>query len=106
MFGFQRKKCTAQTRGKIINKRSLGVNQPTMIYVRYEVDGTSYEFFETMKYGTEVATIGKNIPIGQKSKPKLGSTEIGKRVNVNYNPKKPEMAYLTDNVGIVDVLQK
>lgn len=43
------------------------------------------------------------LPIGQKKIPKLGSIVVGDTVSVSYNPMSPDMAYLTHNVGKINV---
>ena len=96
------KKCTQVIDGTVIEVKKKGLDFPTIVTVKYEVSGVCYQIAESKKYGNEFIKIGF-LPVGQKRIPKLGSVVVGSSVSVSYNPACPEMAYLTDNVGKVNV---
>lgn len=49
---------TAETVGTVVRVRPGGVDRPTVVYVRYEVDGVSYECHETVKLSSELIRLG------------------------------------------------
>ena len=95
-------KCTEVTEGKVIEIKKRGHDFPTLVTVAYTVSGVSYQICESKKYRNETVKLGF-LPIGQKKIPKLGGVVVGDAVSVSYNPLCPEMAYLTDNVGKINV---
>lgn len=97
-----KKKCTQLTEGIVIDVNNKGLDFPTIITVQYEVAGVSYRIAESKKYSNETTKIGF-IPISQKKIPKLGNVVVGSSVSVSYNPNCPKMAFLTNNVGKINV---
>jgi len=93
-----RNKCTASTTGIVTNKRSLGIEEPTVISVAYEIDGIKYEIKETIKLKNEWIKIGF-LPIGQRQRPVMGVVKVGDVVDVSYNPDDPKKAFIINNVG-------
>lgn len=98
----KRKKCTTETTGTIIKTERKSPNMPTMITVEYVVDGVMYTVKESVKLKSEAIKIGF-LPIGQRRIPRMGNITEGNTVAISYNPEKPEMAYVKENVGIVNV---
>ena len=90
---------TAETVGTVVRVRPGGVDRPTVVYVRYEVDGVSYECHETVKLSSELIRLGP-VPIGQRKRGKIASRE-GSLVRVAYLPEDPSRAILADNTGLV-----
>lgn len=95
-------RCTQVTQGRVVEIQKRGLDFPTIVIVTYEVSGVSYQISESKKYSTEIIKLGF-LPIGQKKIPKLGGVLVGDLVSVSYNPACPYMAYLTDNVGKINV---
>lgn len=95
-------KCTKVTEGKVIEIKKRGHDFPTIVTVEYEVSGVFYQISESKKYSNETIKIGF-LPVGQKKIPKLGSVVAGDVVSVSYNPLCPDMAYLTNNVGKINI---
>ena len=74
-------------------------------YIYFGVMEPNYSFENAIvrkKYSNETVRLGF-LPIGQKKIPKLGSIVVGDTVSVSYNPMSPDMAYLTHNVGKINV---
>lgn len=83
----------------IIEKcRMSGMNSPTVLTVRYCVNGIEYKLKETVKLKSEFIKFG-SIPIGQRKESVLPNVNPGTELIVCYNPKKPKQAYLRDNIG-------
>ena len=95
-------RCTQLTNGIVIDLKNKGLDFPTIVTVEYEVLGVFYQISESIKYRSEFIKIGF-LPIGQKKIPKLGSTVVGSSVRVSYNPDNPDVAYLPDNIGKINV---
>lgn len=107
MLKHNRKKCTAPAVGTVVKVKRGGLERPTVIWVSYQAEGGEYTLHETMKLKSEWIRLGK-FPIGQRKTAKLrnlegGYADTGTRVRVLYNPDKPQMAYLPDNVGFMNV---
>lgn len=92
---------TAETVGTVVRARPGSVDRPAVVYVRYEVDGISYECHETVKLASELVKLGP-IPIGQCKRGKIAS-RVGSQVRVAYLPEDPSRAILADNSGLVNV---
>lgn len=102
-----KKLCTSITTGKVIQLKVKGLDMPTMITVSYSANGNDYQITESLKLKSKAIKIGF-LPIGQKKisviEHRTGVEVIkGCEVKVNYNPNTPSMAYITDNIGIVNV---
>ena len=95
-------KCTHVTEGKVVEIKNRGLDFPVIVTVEYEISGIAYQISESKKYSNETIKLGF-LPIGQKKIPKLGSIVVGDTVSVSYNPMSPDMAYLTHNVGKINV---
>lgn len=91
---------TGATTGTIVRVRPGSTDRPTVVYVRYEVDGTEYERHETVKLTSEAIKLGP-IPIGQTKRGKIPSS-VGDVVRVSYLPTDPSKAILTDNKGLMN----
>lgn len=91
---------TGATAGTIVRVRPGSTDRPTVVYVRYEVDGTEYERRETVKLTSEAIKLGP-IPIGQTKRGKIPSS-VGDTVRVSYLPTDPSKAILTDNKGLMN----
>lgn len=92
---------TGQTMGTIVRVRPGSVDRPTTVYVRYEVDGVTYERRETVKLTSEAIKLGP-IPIGQRKHGKIPS-RVGCAVPVAYLPEDPSKAILVGNDGLMNV---
>ena len=92
---------TGATTGTIVRVRPGSTDRPTVVYVRYEVDGTEYECHETVKLTSEAIKLGP-IPIGQRKRGKIPSS-VGDTVRVAYLPTDPSKAILSDNKGLMNV---
>ncbi len=97
----KREKCTGEVVGTIVKTERKGMEMPTMITVEYVVDGVCYAVKESVKLKSEAIKIGF-LPIGQKKTPRMGKIAIGHTTTVCYNPEQPEMAYIKENVGIMN----
>ena len=91
---------TGATTGTIVRVRPGSTDRPTVVCVRYEVDGTEYERRETVKLTSEAIKLGP-IPIGQTKRGKIPSS-VGDTVRVSYLPTDPSKAILTDNKGLMN----
>lgn len=56
---------TGEAVGTVVRYRRGGIDRPASVYVRYEVDGQTYECRETVKLKSEFIRIGP-VPIGQR----------------------------------------
>ena len=92
---------TGTTTGTIVRVRPGSTERPTVVYVRYEVDGTEYECRESVKLASEAIKLGP-IPIGQRKRGKIPS-RVGETVRVAYLPADPSKAILADNKGLMNV---
>ena len=98
MFGFIKRKCTAETLGTIVKKRWNG--NLWFITVEYFVEGQSYIVKEQLTYKVEKKYKVGKVPVGMHSTSALKSIDINASVRVKYNPNKPKQSYLPDNNGI------
>ena len=89
------------TTGTIVRVRPGSTDRPTVVYVRYEVEGTEYECRESVKLSSESIKLGP-IPVGQRKRGKIPSS-VGSTVRVAYLPSDPSKALLTDNKGLMNV---
>lgn len=81
---------------------SRGLDRPTLISVEYQVNGITYEVTESIKLESETVKLGF-LPIGQKKKPVMGATKVGSLASISYNPQNPSEAFITHNVGKINV---
>ena len=98
MFGFVKKRCTAETTGTIIRKRWNG--DLWFITAEYFADGQLYTVKEQLTYRVERKYKVGKVPIGVHSVSALENTDVGASVRVLYNPNKPKQSYLPDNDGL------
>lgn len=94
--------CTQTVMGCVKELTIKGQDFPTMISVEYTVGDNSYVVTESLKYRSEIIKIGF-LPIGQRRIPVMGDTAVGSKASVNYNPLKPEEAFITKNIGKANV---
>ena len=92
---------TGLTVGTVVRRRFGGLDDPTVVWVRYEVDGVSYECRESVKLASEAIKLGP-VPIGQRKVGRIPSEE-GSRVRVAYLPEDPSKAILVDNRVLMNV---
>ena len=97
----KRKRCTAETLGTIVKIERKSMELPTMITVEYIVEETVYTVKESIKLKSEAIKIGF-LPIGQRKTPRMSDTATGHKAAICYNPDRPEMAYIRENVGIIN----
>ena len=93
-----KKKCIASTDGIIVDLHRKGLDFPTIMTVRYEVDSISYEVKESVKLKSETIKLGF-LPVGQKKTAVMPDATVGTTVIVMYNPSEPTESYVRDNVG-------
>lgn len=67
--------------------------------MEYEVDGNKYQITEELAMEYSAIKI-RFLPIGQRKVSKINS-KVGSEVEVNYNPDKPEEAYIVGNDGLL-----
>lgn len=96
-------RCSQITSGRVIEVKDRGAQSPVILVVSYEVAGKVYSASESEKYASSTIKVC-GFPVGQKRTPKLGRVFVGSTVRVSYDPSHPETAYLTDNVGWMNVL--
>ena len=94
--------CIQTVEGRVKELKVRGQDFPTMISVEYQVAGNSYVVTESLKLKSVKIKFGF-LPIGQKRVPVMGNTAVGSTVSVNYNPSNPLEAYITNNIGKVNV---
>lgn len=94
----RRKNCTTTVMGTVKQVSSKGLDFPTMITVRYQVDGKYHEVTESITLKSKIIKLGF-LPVGQRKIPVMGDTAVGSAALVNYNPNNPAEAYITKNVG-------
>lgn len=92
---------TCITMGTVVRVRPGSMDRPTVVYVRYVVDGTAYECHETVKLTSEPIKLGP-VPVGQRKRGKIPSS-VGSEVRVAYLPADPSKAILADNGGLMNV---
>lgn len=92
---------TGETTGTVVRVRPGSTERPTVVYVRYEVDGMTYECHETVKLSSEPIRLGR-VPVGQRKRGKIPS-RMGSAVRVAYLPTDPSKAILADNKGLMNV---
>ena len=90
MFGFIKRKCTAETLGTIVKKRWNG--NLWFITVEYFVEGQSYIVKEQLTYKVEKKYKVGKVPVGMHSTSALKSIDINASVRVKYNPNKPKQS--------------
>ena len=98
---FGKKKCTRETSGKVVRLYDKGNEFPFMIQVMYVVDGKTYYIEESVKLINEKINKGFFL-IGQRQVPAIHELEVGRYVTVLYNPDRPKMAYIKENVGHIN----
>ena len=81
MFGFIKRKCTAETLGTIVKKRWNG--NLWFITVEYFVEGQSYIVKEQLTYHVEKKYKVGKVPVGMHSTSALKSIDINASVRVN-----------------------
>ena len=91
---------TGEAVGTDVRFRMGGIDRPSSVCVRYEVDGRTYECRETVKLKSELIKIGP-VPIGQRKRGKI-ATRVGSKVRVAYLPSDPSKAILADNAGLMN----
>lgn len=91
---------TGEAVGTVVRFRMGGIDRPSSVCVRYEVDGRTYECRETLKLESELIKIGP-VPIGQRKRGKI-ATRVGSKVRVAYLPSDPSKAILADNAGLMN----
>lgn len=88
--------------GIVISLQSKGLDFPTLLTVRYEVNSERFEITESIKLRSEKIKLGF-LTIGQKKVAMLPDVAIGSTLRVQYNPSNPAEAFLPDNTGKVNV---
>lgn len=93
--------CTKTCSGIIKEINTKGLDFPSRIIVKFEVNGKIYEISENLVMKPQKIKLGF-IPIGYKTKSLIEintgiSATIGNNVNVKYNADNPNEAYLPDN---------
>lgn len=91
---------TGEAVGTVVRFRMGGIDRPSSVCVRYEVDGRTYECRETVKLKSELIKIGP-VPIGQRKRGKI-ATRVGSKVRVAYLPSDPSKAILAGNAGLMN----
>ena len=91
---------TGEAVGTVVRFRMGGIDRPSSVCVRYEVDGRTYECRETVKLKSELIKIGP-VPIGQRKRGKI-AMRVGSKVRVAYLPSDPSKAILADNTGLMN----
>ena len=94
--------CTESTLGIVKGLKDKGLNFPTLITVEYQVGGNVYEVTESIKLKSEKIKLGF-LTIGQKKVAVMGNTTVGSSTSVSYNPYNPSEAFITNNIGKVNV---
>ncbi len=74
-----------------------------MVTVEYVVDGKNYKITESIKWKCELIKIDF-LPIGQKCYAKMGATTVGSTAEISFNPNNPAEAFITKNVGKINVV--
>lgn len=97
----RKKKCTEMTTGVVEAIRIKGLDFPTVIAVRYSVQGKEYTVKESLKLKNIPIKVGK-LTTGQKKVPVLGPVQVGMSLPIKYNPLKPKKAYIVGNDGITN----
>ena len=98
----ERKRCTEEVLGKILELRIKGLNHPSVIRVEYTVNGKTYTLEETIKLKSVPIKIGI-FTLGQRRVPTISNTSVGQEILVKYNQWNPHYAYLPDNIGLSNV---
>ena len=93
----------AETVGRVIYNKSKGLDFPTVIRVQYQVNGIIYELEDTVKYKVRVLKKLGPIPIITQNYPVMGNHTVGTQVSVTYDINNPAYAYLTHNIGWMNV---
>ena len=97
----KRSACIEQTIGNVVDIKYRNSKGITKITVRYSVNGAEYTITESLKLISKMIKVG-GMPIGRRKVPRLGNVRIGTRIRVQYNPDKPQKAFLSDNVGRIN----
>ena len=88
-----------KAKGLVVENKSNGINQPTIVKVEYEVYGQIYELKEIVKVKTETVKWGL-LSIGQRRVPVIDCRE-GSTVTVLYDETNPSRARIEGNTGLV-----
>ncbi len=75
-----------------------GLDSPSIVTVRYEVNQRQYEISETVKRKNEFVKLGP-VSIGQIKSPAMESAQKGAKVLVRYRLDDPGLAILEKNEG-------
>lgn len=87
--------------GEVVSLVSRGVQNVTLVRVRYMVGGRAYELEEPLALRSEAIRVGP-VPVGQRKTPKLGAVAPGSRVEVAYLPDDPAHALIVGNDGLMN----
>ncbi len=93
-----KKKCTAETVGRIEKYSVRGCDNPHVLSVSYTVDGKDYLLKESVKWKSSPIKLGR-LTVGSRNTPVLPDCSVGAQVRVMYNPTRPQRAYLPHNKG-------
>lgn len=94
--------CTQTVTGLVKSLKVKGQDFPTMISVEYQVGGNIYVITESLKLKSEKIKLGF-LTIGQKKVPTMGNTTVGSAAMVSYNPNDPAEAFITNNIGKINI---
>ena len=97
MFGWKKKRCTAETTGTVTRVRRHSGTR--FVTVAYRVDGIDYARTEQMTYRKEEVYRLGPLPVGARYALMLGPVEPGDPVLVRYDPRAPRRSYLPGNRG-------
>ena len=96
MISSQKKMCTKTARGYIEEVSNDLDKDKIKVKVAYEVEGVSFMVEEYVDHKIEIVKDGNTI-LGTKKVPVIGELEIGKELEIKYNPQKPNKAYIKGN---------
>lgn len=96
-----RQRCTAAAMGEVVALADKGLEQPTVITVRYTVAGQEHQLEESLKLKTEAIRLC-GIPVGQRKVPAMAHARVGGTVAVMYDPAAPDTAFLPENIGRIN----
>ena len=89
-----------EVKGIVLEIKSNGLDNPTVITVVYNVKKETYKTKETLKLKSKPIKF-LFIPIGQKKVP-IMKIEKGQEVTVVYDSKNPKNAHIKGNTGKVN----
>lgn len=95
------KKCTEQVRATVLKVRVGGVDKPTVVHYQYCYSGKVYIKRETLKMESVAHKVG-GVVIGQVKQHKIAMPNVNDTIKVLVNPKRPSIAYIKGNVGIMN----